>query len=142
MPKPSRQQTVLGLDFGMKRIGAAIGQTLTQTASPVAVLKAKNGEPNWDDVAALIQGWKVEIIVIGVPYNMDGSEQPLTRMTQQFVKKLRAHFRLPIYTIDERLTTVEARQQLYDQGKLKKVALVQQVDSYAAKLILEQWLRK
>lgn len=140
MPESS-QQIALGFDFGMKRIGVAVGQTLTQTATPVAVLKAQGGEPDWEAVSTLIQSWKADMLVVGIPYNMDGSEQPLTQVTRQFVNKLRARYILPVYTIDERLTTIEAKQRLFDEGKLKKVALMQQVDSYAAKLILEQWLR-
>src|SRR3990167_5462077 len=122
MPK-----TVLGFDFGLKRIGVAVGQTLTKTANPLAVLKAQRNEPDWKDVTTLIQSWKAEALVVGIPYNMDGSEQPLTQLSRQFVKKLRAHFSLPVYTIDERLTTIEAKQQLYDKGQLKKVVLIQQL---------------
>jgi putative Holliday junction resolvase len=140
MPKAA-SQTLLGIDFGLKRIGIAVGQTLTKSANPIAVLKAKNGEPSWNDIDALIQTWKADAIVVGIPYNMDGSEQPLTQVTRQFVKKLRAHITLPIYTIDERLTSVEAKQQLFDKGELKEIISTQQLDSYAAKLILEQWLQ-
>lgn len=141
MPE-TRSQTLLGFDFGLKRIGVAVGQTLTKSANPIAVLKAINGEPVWDDIKTLIQTWKADALVVGIPYNMDGSEQPLTKRAKNFIKKLRTHFSLPIYTIDERLSTVEAKQQLFDRGELKNTVTTQQLDSYAAKLILEQWLQK
>lgn len=142
MPKPSRQQTLLGFDFGMKRIGIAVGQTLTQTAQPLAVLKAHKGEPVWADIQALIEIWQANALVVGIPLHMNGTEQPLTHDAREFAKKLGDRFLLPVYTIDERLTTIEARQQLHEQGKLKDNILSKTIDSYAAKLILEQWLRK
>lgn len=141
MPNAAVSKTLLGIDFGIKRIGIAVGQTLTKSANPIAVLKANHGEPNWEDIKTLMVTWRVDAVVVGIPYNMDGSEQPLTQVTRQFIKKLRGHITVPIYTIDERLTSVEAKQQLFDQGHLKEVVSTQQLDSYAAKLILEQWLQ-
>ena len=143
MPEQSKQQqTLLGFDFGMKRIGVAVGQTLTHSANPIAVLKAQDGVPNWENIQALIDTWQASALVIGIPYNMDGSEQTLTFAARKFANKLHARFRLPVYTIDERLTTIEAKRQVYAQNRLKNVKLPQQFDSYAAKLILEQWLQE
>jgi putative Holliday junction resolvase len=133
-------KTVLGFDFGMKHIGVAVGQTITQTANPLTSLKALDGIPNWDEVAKLITTWGAKALVIGIPLNMDGSEQPITAAAKKFSNRLHARFKLPVHPVDERLTTAEAKQQLFDaEGyrALEKTA----IDSYSAKLILESWLR-
>lgn len=128
MPK---HNTLLGFDFGMRRIGVAVGQMITRTANPVAVLNARDGVPNWGHVQELIDTWNIDAIVVGIPLNMDGSKQPVTFAAQRFANKLSSRYGLPVYTVDERLTTVEAKR--HQQTEL---------DSYAAKLILEQWLRE
>ncbi len=128
MPK---HNTLLGFDFGMRRIGVAVGQMITRTANPVAVLNARDGVPNWEHVQELIDTWNIDAIVVGIPLNMDGSKQPVTFAAQRFANKLSSRYGLPVYTVDERLTTVEAKR--HQQTEL---------DSYAAKLILEQWLRE
>ncbi len=138
MPKPI---TLLGFDFGMKRIGVAIGQTLTQSANPIAVLDAKDGVPNWETIQTLIQAWGADAFVVGIPYNMDGSAQATTNAAKKFAKKLQQRFGLVVYTLDERLTTLESKRQLAEEYRTTGTKMPEQVDSYAAKLILEQWLR-
>ncbi|MFW0055809.1 MAG: Holliday junction resolvase RuvX [Coxiella endosymbiont of Dermacentor silvarum] len=134
----------LGFDFGLKRIGVAIGQTLTQSANPVTILKAENGIPDWEKIKKIIKIWKVNILVIGVPYNMNSSkQQPITYAALKFSNKLKLKSGLPYYTVDERLTTVEAKRLWwFDQKFQKNVKLPQQFDSYAAKIILEQWFQE
>lgn len=136
-----KHQTLLGFDFGMKRIGIAVGQTLTRSATPVAVITAQDGVPDWDHVKILIETWSADGLIVGIPLKMDGTEQPITYAARQFARKLRTHFVLPVYTIDERLTTLESKRQLAEQYKIKGIKLPEQLDSYAAKLILEQWLQ-
>src|SRR3990167_600167 len=99
----------LGFDFGMRRIGVAVGQTLTHSAKPIAVLKARHGLPRWEAIQTLIDTWAAEGLVIGIPYDLDGTEQPMTVAACQFVHELQSRFKLPVYTIDERLTTVDAK---------------------------------
>lgn len=132
----------LGFDFGLKRIGIAVGQTLTQSANPVAILKAEKGVPDWEKVKELMETWKVDVLVVGIPYNMDGSEQPLTHAARKFTNKLKLKSGLPVYTVDERLTTIEAKRLWFEQKFQKNVKLPQKFDSHAAKLILEQWLQE
>lgn len=141
MPNAKPNITLLGFDFGMKRIGVAVGQTLTKSATPLTTLKANRGQPNWSTILNLIHTWHADALVVGIPYNMDGSSQPMTQLALRFAKQLGEHSQKQVYTIDERLTTVEAKQQLYDQGELTRFAPKEQLDSYAAKLILEQWLQ-
>ena len=125
--------TVLGFDFGMRRIGVAVGQGVTKTATALAVLKALDGVPDWNQIQALIDQWAPYAFVVGLPYNMDGTEQVTTKAAKRFANKLQGRFNLPVHCIDERLTTVEAR-------KLAKKD--QPLDAIAAKLIAEAWLRE
>lgn len=131
--------TVLGFDFGMKHIGVAVGQTITRSANPLSSLKAKDGIPNWDNISKLITTWNAKALVVGIPLNMDGTEQPITAAAKKFSNRLEARFNLPVHHVDERLTTVEAKQQLFDSSGYKALDK-SSIDSYSAKLILESWL--
>lgn len=130
---------LLGFDFGMKRIGIAVGQTITQTARPLETIKAKHGVPEWDKLNKLIKIWQPDLLVVGIPLNMDGTEQPLTQAAKQFADSLREAYKLPVYGIDERLSTKDARERLFNQGGFKALQHGQ-VDSVAAQLILQNWL--
>lgn len=131
----------LGFDFGLSKIGVAVGQLITQSATPLVALKATNGQPNWQHVQNLIDEWHVEACVVGLPYNMDGSVQELLLLSQRFARRLEGRFMLPVYCVDERLTTKDAQQQLLMQrGKISKIKRGE-IDSYAAKLILETYFR-
>ena len=132
-------QTIIGFDFGMKRIGVAVGQTVTFTAQPLDALKAADGIPDWEIISDLLITWQADAFVVGLPLNMDGSLQEITRCAQKFANRLRHKFNRPVYLMDERLTTKAARQFMDEhQIKIKKSG---QIDSYAAKIILESWLQ-
>jgi putative Holliday junction resolvase len=133
------EQTVLGLDFGMKKMGVAIGQTVTRTATPLTLLRAKNGEPVWDELIRIIGQWKPDVLVVGRPLNMDGTVQPLTEAVENFARSLRAHTGLPVCFADERLSTVEARAAIFEKGGYRKLA-GHPVDAKAAQIILQDWL--
>lgn len=130
---------LIGFDFGMKRIGVAIGQTVTLSARPLETLSAKAGEPAWDNVARLIKKWKPDAFVVGIPLNMDGTDQPISASARQFAGQLQTKFNLPVFEMDERLTTKDARERLFAKGGYKALQ-DGQVDQVAAQLILENWL--
>lgn len=130
---------ILGFDFGTFSIGVAVGQRITGTASPLAALRAKDGQPNWDEVSKLINTWQPKELVVGLPLNMDGSEQPLTDMARKFANRLHGRFGLPVHLQDERLTTVAAKESLFSRGGFKNLQK-DKVDSAAAQLILEDYL--
>jgi putative Holliday junction resolvase len=134
-------RVLLGFDFGMKRIGTAVGQTVTQTARPLETIKAKQGIPQWDRVDKLIKTWQPDALVVGIPLNMDGTTQPLTLNAEQFADSLRERYQLPVYRIDERLSTKDARERLFREGGYKALQ-DGQVDSVAAQLILQNWLNQ
>jgi putative Holliday junction resolvase len=129
---------LLSFDFGMKRIGVAIGQTVTKTARPLETLNAKQGDPDWQYIARLIKKWRPDAIVVGIPLNMDGTDQPITSDAKQFAEKLRQETKLPVYEMDERLTTKDAREQLFNAGGYKALQSGQ-IDQIAAQLILQNW---
>jgi putative Holliday junction resolvase len=129
---------LMAFDFGMRRIGVAIGQTITATARPLTTLLAKEGEPNWDELATLIKKWAPNALIIGIPLNMDGTEQPITLKARQFAAKLHTRYQLPVHNMDERLTTKAARENLFTEGGFKALQ-DGQVDQVAAQLILQHW---
>jgi putative Holliday junction resolvase len=134
-------EILLGFDFGMKRIGVAVGQTVTQTARPLDTIKANQGEPNWDALDKLIKTWQPDALIIGIPLNMDGTEQSITLAARKFADLIGARFQLPVYGVDERLTTKAAREYLFNEGGYKALQNGQ-VDSVAAQLILQSWLNQ
>lgn len=137
----SSARTVLGFDFGMKNIGVAVGQELTYTANPLTVIKAKEGIPDWDDIAKLLQQWKPQLLIVGLPLNMDGSEQEMTAAARRFGNRLNARFKLPVAWQDERLTTFEALDQLGINNKMQSNTRGD-VDRISAQLILQSWLNQ
>lgn len=130
-------EVLLGFDFGMKRIGVAVGQTLTGSAQALRILPARDGIPNWSIIQSLIQEWCATGLVVGIPYHMDGRPQHTTTLALKFSERLKKQFHLPIYFVDERLTSVHARQLISEHTKRRSPA---EIDSLAAKLILESWL--
>jgi len=134
----SSSEILLGFDFGTKRIGIAVGQTITKTARPLTTITAKDGQPDWQALTKIIKTWRPDSLVVGIPLNMDGTEQWLTEKAKQFADALREHFSIPVYGIDERLTTKEAREQIFTKGGYKALQN-RQIDAVAAQLILETW---
>lgn len=130
----------LGFDFGYKRIGVAVGQQITCSARPLTTLDAKLGIPNWDAVQKIIAEWRPQALIVGLPTCIDDSEQYTTAAARGFARQLRKRFLLPVHLVDERLSTVEARAQLFAEGGYRKIKQ-SQVDSVAACVILEQWLQ-
>ncbi len=130
-------EVVLAFDFGLRRIGIAVGQSITRSASPLTPLLAEKGIPDWNEIAQLIATWRPSALVVGLPYRMDGKEQAISLAARKFARNLNEHCHLPVYTIDERLTTREAKRQLSNSNT--KVKSLPSLDSYAAKLILEAW---
>lgn len=129
----------LGFDFGYKRIGVAVGQKLTCSATPLNTLKAKQGIPDWKLIEGLIAQWSPQALIVGLPTCIDDSELYTTEAARRFAKKLRSLFKLEVHLVDERLSTMEARSYLFEHGGYKKIKATQ-VDSIAACIILEQWL--
>jgi putative Holliday junction resolvase len=129
---------VMSFDYGTKRMGVAIGQTITQTARPLTTITMKEGLADWSAITPLIKKWRPDAFVVGIPLNMDGTDQPVTELARTFANALKEQYNLPVFGMDERLTTKEAREQLFTEGGYKALQSGQ-VDQVAAQLILQNW---
>ncbi len=134
----------LGFDFGTRRIGVAAGDSLTNGARPIGVVAAHAGIPEWPPLERFIRDWAPRILIVGVPYNMDGTEGSLTAAAIHFAAELKQRFGLPVIPVDERLSSREAEAILRSQrasGARPRRVRHEDVDSAAACVLLEQWLR-
>jgi len=132
---------LLAFDFGTTRIGVAVGQPVTATASPLAWIKAKDGTPDWAALERLVAEWQPHALVVGLPLNMDGSLCDMSHRARKFANRLHARFGLPSYLVDERLTSHEAKGIHLGRGGGSNFKQ-ESVDGLAAQLILESWFRE
>ncbi|MCH1905794.1 Holliday junction resolvase RuvX [Pasteurella multocida] len=130
--------TVLAFDFGTKSIGCAVGQNITGTAQALPAFKAQDGIPNWDAIGKCLAEWQPDRVVVGLPLNMDGTEQDLTVRARKFAHRLHGRFGVAVELQDERLTTTEARAEIFGRGGYKALNK-SKVDGISACLILESW---
>lgn len=128
---------LLTFDYGLSRTGVAFGQTLTGSASPLPPLRMRDGQPSWEDIAALIARWRPHGVLVGIPLNMDGTGSEMTQRADKFRRRLQGRFGLPALGWDERLTTRELKREAQARGitDFKRHAL----DSEAAVLIFRSW---
>ncbi len=134
-------KTCIAFDFGTKSIGVAFGQTITKTASELPTIAAKEGIPNWTQIEHLLAEWKPELGIVGLPLNMDGSEQEMTRRARKFGNRLTAKFKLKVKFVDERLSTSEAKISAKSDGHKGNYS-ENPIDSLAAKIILESYFNE
>jgi len=135
---------LLAFDFGTRRIGVAVGQTLTGSANAVGALPARHGSPDWAAVDTCIARWAPTRLLVGLPYNMDGSETTTTAASRAFGEDLARRSGLPVDFVDERLTSAAAYDELRHErrsGARSRRIRPEDVDANAARLILETWLR-
>lgn len=132
------ERTVLGFDFGTKYIGVAVGQELTGTASPLGSIKAKDGIPNQEQLKKFFTEWQPNLIVVGLPLNMDGTNQNVTFAAKKFGNRLANQFKLVVEFVDERLTTADAKEQLFAQGGYRNLSK-DNIDAESARLIIESF---
>lgn len=136
------QRTLLGFDFGTKRIGIAIAQEVTGTASPLTTVKAVKQKPDWESISKIIAEWQPDLLVVGLPLHMDGTEQPMTQAAKRFSNQLNGRYQIPIALMDERLSSNEAESILNEQSG-SRGSLFQdkaQIDMISAQLILQSWM--
>jgi putative Holliday junction resolvase len=138
--KKANTGTYIGFDFGNKKIGAAIGQTITATASPLRTIRSINQNPDWVIISKLIEEWRPSGLVVGISRQTDGSDNPITSRMLKFCRQLEGRYQLPVYQQDETLSTFEAKQLLFDEIKLSASRLWEVQDQLAAQLILQTWL--
>lgn len=143
-PNSPNVQTVMGLDYGISKMGVALGNTLTQTATPLRQFAMKNGQPDWAALLALISEWQAQQVVVGLPLNMDGTDSELGNRAKKFARRLNhelkaAHIACPVTLADERLTSREAKRLAWEYGLIKREH--EPIDAIASAIMLGSWLR-
>ena len=126
-------KTLLCFDYGEKRIGVAVGQTVTSTATALQTVLVINKKPDWEAIKILIDEWKPDKFNVGHPFTLHGTRQKMTDAAERFSRQLKHRFKLPVDLIDEQLSSYEAQQELKSTRNL---------DPTSAKLILETWFRE
>ena len=148
---PENIKTVMGFDFGTTKIGVAVGQSITQTVTPLITLPSKNHKPDWGAIEKQIKEWQPDMLVVGLPLHLDGEAQPITQAAQKFANQLKGRFQLPVELMDERLSSYEAEERLREinaqtKNNAKKQTNKRQkamdIDKIAAQLIVESWFRQ
>ena len=139
---PPGERTLMGFDHGSRKIGVAIGQEITATGCPLTSLRNRNSQPDWDAIQGLIRQWRPHRLVVGLPYNLDGSESQQTRLALRFSRRLHGRTGLPVDTMDERLSSEAARAEITQlrRSGMRKDQGRTNLDAVAAALILENWM--
>ncbi len=138
---PATPETILAFDFGLRRIGVAVGQQVTASANPLAVIQNGDNGPDWTAIGKIIREWQPARIIVGMPTHADGSPSKIANQVRKFIGEL-ARFERPVETEDERYSSIEAGELLKSErarglrGRISK----EMIDSAAATLIAERWL--
>ncbi len=138
MPAP---ELILAFDYGTRRIGVAAGDTLTRTARPLTVVEVRGAFP-WSEIDRLVADYTPTQLVVGLPYNMDGTETGMTAPAREFSQALANRLHVPVHLVDERLSSRDAEAELREaraSGLKRKRVTHADVDRVAAKVILERW---
>ncbi|NGX16068.1 Holliday junction resolvase RuvX [Wenzhouxiangella sp. XN24] len=133
--------TLLGFDYGRRRIGVAVGNTLTRRARPLLTLAATDAGPDWTRIAALLAEWQPARLVVGVPYNDAAPGAEIAAEAQRFARRLHGRFLLPVDTLDEQLSSAAAHDTLKAARRAGRRGTIgkEDIDSAAAAVILQDW---
>ncbi len=130
---------MIAFDYGLRQIGVAVGNRVTGTSQALLTLNARDGVPDWQKIGHLLDEWQPELVIVGDPLNMDGSESAFSQAAARFARRLHGRFGLQVRLVDERLSSFEAKEQQRAQGHRGDFK-AQPIDSYAAELILRTWM--
>jgi putative Holliday junction resolvase len=142
MPDPSRPQVVLAFDFGLRRIGVACGDTLSRYASALETVPAGPNGPRWEMISTMMRDWQPDMAVVGLPYNVDGSESDMTGAARNFAAELARRYTLEVALVDERYSSLDAEARLKsarESGLRRGRVAKSDIDAAAACVILERW---
>lgn len=140
MPEAGNRR-LMAFDFGTRRIGVASGQEMLGTGKPLTMLPARDGVPDWDQVERLLKEWKPDRVLVGLPLNMDDTENDMCARARKFGKRLHGRFHVEVEMVDERLTSFEAKGDVMAAGGSRDFGR-DGVDDRAAVLILETWFNQ
>jgi putative Holliday junction resolvase len=142
MPESGRPKVVLAFDFGRRRIGVACGDTVSRSASALQAVPADAAGPRWEVIASLMHEWQPDVAVVGLPYNVDGSDSEQTTAARGFAAELARRYALEVAMVDERYSSLEAEARLKsarESGLRRRRVAKSDVDAAAACVILERW---
>lgn len=134
-------ETVLAIDFGLRNMGVAVGNTLSRTAQPLAIVNARDGVPDWDALAKFIEEWQPQRVVVGHPLNMDGTESDISKRVMKFARQIEGRYQRIVTLVDERLSSREAKAAALASGHNGDFA-AKPIDDEAAAIILSTWLNE
>jgi putative Holliday junction resolvase len=141
MPNTNHPETIVAFDFGLRRIGVAVGQNITASANPIATIRNSDMGPDWQAISTIVNEWRPARLIVGMPLHKDGLPSDMIRHINQFIGELEC-FHRPVETVDESYSSLEAGELLKSErtlglrGRINKEA----IDSMAAMLIAERWL--
>ena len=131
----------MAIDYGLRNLGVAVGNTLSKTAQPLCIICARDGVPDWDALAKLIEEWQPSQLVVGYPLNMDGSESEISQKVVKFARQLEGRYHTSVTLIDERLSSREAKSAALASGHYGDFAAMP-IDDQAAAIILTTWFNE
>lgn len=143
--QPHNHSSCISFDYGLRRIGVAVGNESLQTARPLTVVSNNNGTPDWASIDKLIATWQPAYIVLGWPLTLDGNEQAICTQIKGFAKRLRSRFSVEVHFTDERFSSIAAQdkiRQMRSSGQRRKRTQKGDIDSVAAAIILESWFAR
>ena len=132
--------TVLAFDFGFRKIGVAVGNTLTKTTMPLDIIYTKNGGPPWNDIENLLEEWKPLSVIVGDPINMDDTFSEMSGKARKFAQRLHGRFSVKVLMVDERLSSFEAKS--FFQNGFGGKTNSDNIDSFAAEIVLKSWMKE
>ena len=133
---------VLAFDFGRRRIGVACGDTVSRSARALTAIANFDSGPEWRGVDSVLRAWQPALVVVGLPYNADGTQSPMSRAAGSFARDVEARYALPVHRVDERYSSLEAEARLKalrESGAMKRKIARTDIDAVAACIILERW---
>ena len=130
---------LMAFDWGLRNIGIAVGNSALGTSQPLTIVRARDGAADFSAIAGLIKEWSPDLLLVGEPLNMDGTEAEITPRARKFARQLEGRFNLPVVMVDERLSTREAKAEQIERGHGGNWGR-QPIDAEAADIILRTWL--
>ena len=132
-------ETVIAIDFGLRNLGIAVGNTVSNTARPLTVMRARDGKPDWEALTSLLAEWKPDRVLVGHPLNMDGTESEMGLRAKKFSRQVEGRLNITVTMVDERLSSREAKALAREAGHPGDFS-DEPVDDQAAAIILTTWL--
>lgn len=132
-------ETVIAIDFGLRNLGIAVGNTVSNTARPLTVMRARDGKPDWEALTSLLAEWKPDRVLVGHPLNMDGTESEMGLRAKKFSRQVEGRLNITVTMVDERLSSREAKALAREAGHPGDFSN-EPVDDQAAAIILTTWL--